>query len=156
MNDNKEALVQQLLDIIEELFILLAPTLSLDKLASDVTVAQLRVLLGLGTLGPSSMSAVASAVGIVPSTATGIVDNLVAKGLVLREPDQDDRRRVICRLSPEGEALINGVWTWGRAQIGSILERLTLDQLRSSCEGGQMLLRGAKDPNGLVGKAYMS
>ncbi len=140
MEDERERLIKQLLDVIEELFNLLAPTLSLDRLSSDVTVAQLRVLLGLGTLGPSSMSSVAIAAGIVPSTATGIVDNLVGKGLVLREPDPDDRRRVICKLSPEGQEMINNVWTWGRSQIENLLERLTLEQLRASCEGGKALL----------------
>ncbi len=144
MEDEKEKLIQQLLDVIEELFTLLAPTLSVDRLSSDVTVAQLRVLLGLGTLGPSSMSSVAIAAGIVPSTATGIVDNLVGKGLVLREPDPDDRRRVICKLSPEGQEMINNVWTWGRSQIGNLLEKLTVDQLRSSCEGGKALLVSTK------------
>ncbi|MFO8101199.1 MAG: MarR family transcriptional regulator [Dehalococcoidia bacterium] len=144
MEDEKEKLVQQLLDIIEEFFTLLAPNLSLDRLSSDITVAQLRVLLGLGTLGPSSMSSLAAAAGIVPSTATGIVDNLVGKGLVLRDPDPEDRRRVICKLSPEGEEVINNVWTWGRAQIGNLLEKLTVSQLRASCEGGKALLASTK------------
>lgn len=152
MENEKDMLVGQLLAIIEELFTLLAPTLSLDRLASDITVAQLRVLLGLGTLGPSSMTAVAEAAGIVPSTATGIVDNLVGKGLVLREPDPNDRRRVICRLSPEGQSVINSVWTWGRSQIGNLLERLTVEQLRSSCEGGRMLLQSARRPDKLKGE----
>ena len=139
MND-KEQLIEQLLDLIGELFALLAPTLSFDRLSSDITVAQLRVLLGLRTLGISHMSAIALAAGVVPSTATGIVDNLVKKELVLRYPDPDDRRRVICKLSPMGQELINGVWTWGRSQIGNLLEGMTVEQLSNGCEGARTLL----------------
>jgi DNA-binding MarR family transcriptional regulator len=145
MNDERNSLVQELLDMVGELFELVAPTLSLDHLASDITVAQLRVLLGLRTLGPSPMSAIASVAGVVPSTATGIVDNLVGKDLVSRYPDPDDRRRVICKLSPKGEDLTNGIWTWGRSQIESLLDGMSIEQLRNGCEGARSLLN--KAPN---------
>ena len=139
--DEKAALIQELLDLIGELFSYIAPTLVFDRLASDITVAQLKVLLGLKTIGPSPMSAIASVAGVVPSTATGIVDNLVAKGLVLRDQDPNDRRRVICRLSPAGEQLTNGVWTWGREQIANLLDNMSIEQIRIGCENGRILLK---------------
>ena len=138
--DEKENLIQEFLDLIGELFSYIAPTLVFDRLASDITVAQLKVLLGLKTIGPSPMSAIASVAGVVPSTATGIVDNLVGKGLVLRDQDASDRRRVICRLSPSGEELTNGVWTWGREQIANLLVNMSIEQIRNGCEGTRILL----------------
>ncbi|MFO8009442.1 MAG: MarR family transcriptional regulator [Dehalococcoidia bacterium] len=135
----REELIEELLELTEDLFAVLHPTLSLDKLASDITVAQLRVLIGLRTLGQSHMSAIANAAGVVPSTATGIVDNLVGKGLVSRKPDPNDRRRVVCRLSPEGEELVQGLWSWGRSQIGSLLESMPIEQLRNASEGARTL-----------------
>ncbi len=139
--DERAAMIQEFLDLIGELFSYVAPTLVFDRLASDITVAQLKVLLGLRTVGPSPMSALAGIAGVVPSTATGIVDNLVGKGLVLRDQDPDDRRRVICRLSREGEELTNGVWTWGREQIASLLETMSIEQIRNGCEGSRILLK---------------
>lgn len=138
--EEKAALVQELLQSIGELFEYLAPSFAIDLQASDITVAQLRVLLGLRTLGSSPMSSIADAVGVVPSTATGIVDNLVGKGLVLRDPDPNDRRRVICKLSPDGKKLTNGIWTWGREQISSFLEGMSIEQLHNGCEGSRMIL----------------
>jgi predicted RND superfamily exporter protein len=41
------------------------------------------------------MGAIASATGVALSTATGIVDHLVKKGLVLRDADPQDRRLVM-------------------------------------------------------------
>lgn len=145
MSEERQHLVQRFLYLTGELFDEIAPSLSLDRLASDVTVAQLRILFVLRNGGPSPMSTIASEAGVVPSTATGIVDNLVGKGLVLREDDPDDRRRVICRLSPEGQLLVNGLWTWGRDQIEGVLESLTVEQLESGCEVIEVLLQVPKD-----------
>lgn len=149
MASEKEVLVERMLELTEELFDLLTPGLSLDRLASDITVAQLRVVFALRTGGPSPMSAVAEAAGVVPSTATGIVDNLVAKGMVLREDDPADRRRVICRLSPEGQGVVDGLWTWGRAQVEKLLNDLTAEQLATGCEAAE-LLRDTATRKGVV------
>lgn len=134
MSQNRESQVQRLLELSEVLYDLLAPTFSLDQVASDVTVAQLRVLIVLRKGGPSPMSSLAASARVLPSSATGIVDNLVGRGMVLREADPRDRRRVICHLSPEGQEIVDSLWTWGRYQIESLLDGLDDDQLENACE----------------------
>jgi len=143
MSQDKRTLIQRILRLTEELYDMLIPSLPLERLTSDVTVVQLRVLLVLRTGGPSRMSAIASAAGIVPSTATGIVDNLVAKGLVLREDDPQDRRVVICRLSTEGQELVNGLWTWGQSQMEKLLHILTFEQLQNAYEVTEIIRNNA-------------
>ncbi len=132
MDQDRESLIHRILELSEALYDLVAPTLSLDEVASDVTVAQLRVLIVLRHGGPSSMSSLAASARVVPSSATGIVDNLVGRGLAIREDDPRDRRRVICRLSPEGQVMVDGMWTWGKAQVEDMLEGLTRDQLENA------------------------
>ncbi|MCP4727641.1 MAG: MarR family transcriptional regulator [bacterium] len=134
MSEDKSILTNQFLDLTEELFHVLVPGLSLDVLSLDMTVAQMRVMFTLRSNGPCSMSTIASNSNIVPSTATGIVDNLVSKGLVIREDDKNDRRRVICKLSDDGKIMIDGIWAWGRSQIEKLLDRLTPEQLGNGCE----------------------
>ena len=141
MAPDREALVQRFLELGEALYELLSPTFSFDKIASDVTVAQLRVLVLLRDGGPTTMSALAASARVVPSSATGIVDNLVGRGLVLREADQMDRRRVICRLSPEGQEMVNSLWTQGRAQIETLLDAMDDDQLEYACEITESIYR---------------
>ncbi len=142
MGQDREILIQRFLELSEALYDIVVPTLSLDKVASDVTVAQLRVLIVLRHGGPSPMSSLAASARVVPSSATGIVDNLVGRGLVLREDDPRDRRRVICRLSPAGQEMVDGLWTWGRSQVERLLERLTEDQLENACEVTEALYNG--------------
>ena len=50
------------------------------------------------------MSEVSSRLGVSPGGLTGIVDRLVAEGLVDRRAAQGDRRALLVRLTPEGEA----------------------------------------------------
>ena len=132
MGQDRELLIHRVLELSEALYDLVVPTLSLDEIASDVTVAQLRVLIVLRHGGPSPMSSLAASARVVPSSATGIVDNLVGRRLVLREDDPRDRRRVICRLSPEGQSMVDGMWKWGRTQVENMLEGLTEEQLENA------------------------
>ena len=134
MAADRESLVQRFLELGEALYELLAPTFSFDQIASDVTVAQLRVLVILRDGGPTTMSALAASARVVPSSATGIVDNLVGRGLVVRKADQMDRRRIICQLSPEGQQIVNSLWTQGRSQIESLLDAMDEEQLEYACE----------------------
>lgn len=137
-------MIQRVLELSEALYDLLLSRLSLDQVASNITVAQLRVLFVLRNGGPTSMTALAVAARVVPSSATGIVDTLVGRGLVLREHDPKDRRRVICRLSPEGQATVDSMWVWGRSQVRGMLEELTEEQLENARDVTETLYNRVK------------
>jgi len=139
MSQNKEALVQQILKLSESIFNAIPITIPIEWLSSDLTVAQLRVLLVLKTQGPSRMSYIASVLGIALPTATGIVDNIVKKGLVKREADSQDRRLVICKLSTEGKNLINRLWLSGQFQMENLLDGLTFKELSKAVDVAQIL-----------------
>src|SRR3954466_5524826 len=47
---------------------------------------------------------------VTSGTMTNRVDRLVARSLVDRSPDPDDRRGVIVRLTPEGKATVDGAF----------------------------------------------
>jgi len=140
MSKNREKMVKHILDVGEEIYNKLSPGVPFEWLVSDLTVAQLRVLLVLHTEGPSRMSYIASNIDVPLSTATGIMDSLVNKELVLRGADPNDRRLVICSLSTEGQALTDSLWATGRLQVGSLLEGLSLEQLRKVTEVADLLL----------------
>jgi DNA-binding MarR family transcriptional regulator len=139
MTQNREALVQRILKLSEDIVRAIPIAVPAEWLTSDITVAQLRVLLVLQVQGPSRMSSIASALEIALPTATGIVDNLVRKDLVAREADPQDRRLVICRLSPEGQRLINRLWLSGQFQMEKLLEGLTIEQLEKAADVARIL-----------------
>jgi len=137
-------LVRQTLKTAEAIFQEVTTIVPSEWLTSDITVAQLRVLLVLYAKGPGRMSSISSYIGIAISTATSIVDNLVKKALVVRSDDPEDRRLVICTLSTEGRRLINRLWMLGRGQIEKLLQGLTLEQLKKAAEVAGFILTSAK------------
>lgn len=139
LRQNREVLVRYILETSEAIYNTLMPSTKLELLSSDLTVAQLRVLLVLQAEDSVHMSHIASVLGIAFPTATGIVDKLVKKGLVTRQNDPEDRRVVICGLSYAGKELINRLWISGQSQMERLLEGLTLEQLEKAAEVARML-----------------
>lgn len=60
-----------------------------------VTAGDQRALGIIGRHGPLSAGALAEHTGLTPGAVTGMVDRLERAGLAVREPDPDDRRRVL-------------------------------------------------------------
>ncbi|WP_219412562.1 MarR family winged helix-turn-helix transcriptional regulator [Pseudonocardia nigra] len=103
---------------------------------------QLRVLVLLAADGPLAQGDLAQALGVGLATVTGLVDRLVARGLVERREDPQDRRVRRAALSAEGTALIDRIQAAGQEQRRSLLARIDLDALRG-LEQGLAALRAA-------------
>lgn len=71
----------------------------------NVTVSQGSTLLALPQEGNLSMNELSQVMGLASSTMTRMVDQLVAKGLVSRTPDPEDRRIVRVGLTAQGQQL---------------------------------------------------
>jgi DNA-binding MarR family transcriptional regulator len=140
MTEERDALVEQILDLSDQIFNILIPGLPQQWLSADVTLVQLRLLFILNSTGPKRMSELASAMDSAMSTTTGIVDNLVKKDMLLREADPQDRRVVICKLSEKGQKLADGLWKWGQGQVERMLQTLNVDQLKLAVGTTQFLL----------------
>lgn len=71
----------------------------------DLTLPQFRVL-GILAEGSSAASGLADRLAVRPPSITALIDGLVARGLVDRRQEEDDRRRVALRLTKEGEQIL--------------------------------------------------
>ncbi len=94
-----------------------------------LTLSQLRVLYMLQAGPGTPAGAVAATLKVRPSTATGIVDRLVRDGLVLRERDDLDRRRVRIWLTERGMSVINELRARNRALIWKIFRNFSEQEL---------------------------
>ena len=78
-----------------------------QSLARDgLTLSRVRVLWELRSHGPSVQRALADALGVTARTMTGLIDGLVASGLVTREPHPTDRRATLVTFTPQGDAVV--------------------------------------------------
>jgi long-chain acyl-CoA synthetase len=71
----------------------------------DLTLPQFRVLSILAE-GSSAASGLADRLAVRRPSITALIDGLVARGLVDRRQEEDDRRRVALRLTKEGERIL--------------------------------------------------
>jgi DNA-binding MarR family transcriptional regulator len=141
MSRKQNQLINDILNLSEKIFATIPVTVPPEWFSSDATIAQLRILLLLHMQGSARMSSIASELGITLPTATGIVDNLVKKDMVIRDTDPSDRRAVICTLSPTGQTFVNKIWVSGQSQMEKLLDGLTVEQLEKAAEVADILYK---------------
>jgi len=107
-----------------------APTLVVARLhralehTTDVelTLPQYRVL-GLLSAGDKRASVLAQRLAVSRPTVTALVDSLVERGFVARQPSADDRRAITISLTDAGRAAIAHTGSALRATLDSVVEQ---------------------------------
>jgi DNA-binding MarR family transcriptional regulator len=97
---------------------------ALASSTADVTLPQFRALVLLDANGTMSVAQLAEAMGVVPSTATRMCDRLVAKKLIRREIDQNNRRQMLLSLHAKGEELLAESTRRRKQQISRLLRAI--------------------------------
>ncbi len=89
-----------------ELVVVLDDDMARANAALGLTPARTHLLWELGQRGPVPQRVLAEALKVTPRAVTGLVDALVAQGLVTREAHPTDRRATLVTLTPRGETLV--------------------------------------------------
>lgn len=100
---------------------------SLAEVAGAVTLPQYRALVVLQSRGPQPAHVLASELKIAPSSVTRLGDRLVAKGLIIREPFEGNRRELRLRVTAEGAAIVASVSRRRRAELRSAVSAMPDD-----------------------------
>ena len=125
----KQELVQNIVQLSEGVFWTINHFMCEHWFQMELTMDQFRVVRLLFLGGPARMGDIASELGVSSATASGVVNRLVERGLVLRRTPSKDRRVVLCVLSDDGERLISGLWEAHRDRSVELLESLDAAQL---------------------------
>jgi DNA-binding MarR family transcriptional regulator len=72
----------------------------------DIHARDLGVLLAIDRCESASQQQVAESLGVDRTTMVAIIDALEAKGIVVRRPDPEDRRRNVVELTQAGQTLL--------------------------------------------------
>jgi long-chain acyl-CoA synthetase len=102
----------------------------------DLSLPQYRVLSLLAD-GSSASSVLARKLAVSPPSVTAVVDGLVARGLVERRDDPEDRRRLTLLLTRDGKRLLAAADVAGEARLDEIAGFLVdpPDALAAGLEG---------------------
>ena len=78
-----------------------------DLIGEDrLTPMQYGALVKILDLGEVTQNRLGRLIGMDPATINGVVSRLEERSLIAREPDPENRRRVLWRLAPDGAALV--------------------------------------------------
>jgi len=141
----KEEIIENILQLTDKVFRQLLPILPMEWIHLNLTISQLKVVLLLFITGHLRMGDIASELGVSLATATGVVDRLVERNLLIRNGDPDDRRVVLCQLSNDGEKIIRDLWQLSQKRAGDLMIALDTPQLLLISEALQAVMHAWED-----------
>ncbi len=99
---------------------------------SVVSVAQVNVLMLLEHRGPMKMTDVGLVLMRTISTVSPMMDRLEEKGLIVKRPHPNDRRALLCELTPAWQDAINEFWHLSRERMSMVADQMTDEQLEAA------------------------
>ncbi|NLI12931.1 MarR family winged helix-turn-helix transcriptional regulator [Pelotomaculum propionicicum] len=127
----------------------------LIRLKLSLSVFELIALMMSEKYQTVTMSSLAQGMSVPMSTATGIVDRMVKKGLLERGRSEEDRRVVTISLSASGKELIDEF----KGHIYSVLDRvrslLTVEEFETALELLRKLVLGFQQEERATEKTVM-
>ncbi|MBX3048756.1 MAG: MarR family transcriptional regulator [Anaerolineales bacterium] len=112
----------------------------------NLTLPEFRALAYINRNPGCSLNEVAEHIGLEAPSTSKQVDDLVRRGLVARETDSSDRRRVQLSILPEGKQRIETANTHTRRFISAKLAHLSPQQQQQLLESLQMLREAFAGP----------
>ena len=103
---------------------------SIAAVEDSITLPQFRLLVVLHTRGPLRHSTLSEHLGVTPSTASRMVDRLVAVDMVRRDASPNSRREIMVELTDDGQQVVRQVTAKRRKEIAKIVAKMPEDTLR--------------------------
>jgi DNA-binding MarR family transcriptional regulator len=115
----------------------------------ELTVPQFRALTFVGRHKGASLSDAAEFLGMTLPSASKMVDQLVKKRWLNRGNDAEDRRRIVLRLTREGDVMLKEAHLMLRERLGSVLSKLEVEEMATLHRA--LVLLQQSFPNGTNG-----
>jgi DNA-binding MarR family transcriptional regulator len=97
----------------------------IGNIKTDLRVSQMKALFAFKDAPCLSMKELANNAGVKLSNMTMMIDNLIKEGMVVRDRDGQDRRKVMVRLTPEGEKVRSVFLAHRRKVAKNVFSQLT-------------------------------
>lgn len=154
LESNSTPSVDECAALLMEVVPLIMRTIRLEmrQRRADLSVPQWRALAYIHRHEGTSLSRVAAYLGLGAPTASKLVDFLVAGGLVHRQDDPEDRRRVTLFVTEQGRAVLQTAQEITRSRLTERLATLSPEE-RDGLAGALRLLEAVFEPDRLASGA---
>lgn len=110
----------------------------------SITMTQCHAIVETGRRQQISVNELAELLTLDKSTVSRTVDQLVNNGVFIREPDANDRRYVVLRLTIQGEALFKSIEQRMEKYFTEILDSISEEKQDQVIESLQLLAEALK------------
>lgn len=100
----------------------------------ELSMAQSLAMMAVKDHGPLSISELAALLAVSAPSASAMVERLVERGVLVREPDPQDRRRVQVHLSPEADAHYERIYSFILDDFVQLVEGIGPEMAHQWCE----------------------
>ncbi|PXX53393.1 DNA-binding MarR family transcriptional regulator [Nocardia tenerifensis] len=101
---------------------------SIAHVDDTITLPQFRTLVILAAQGPVKLATLAQQLDVQPSTATRMVERLLAAELITRQPNPQTRRELIIDLTARGREVVEDVTAKRRREIAGVVKKMPAAQ----------------------------
>jgi MarR family 2-MHQ and catechol resistance regulon transcriptional repressor len=127
-SDEERARALKLWVVLARAYAAIAREVESDIATHGLTTTEFGILEALHHKGPLLLGEIQRKVLVTSGGITYLVDRLVVKGLVTREPSPDDRRARYAVLTPAGAKLIDTIFPSHAAFLTERMQVLTMDE----------------------------
>jgi DNA-binding MarR family transcriptional regulator len=127
MSTSPNTIAHEILDIVPIIMRVIRTEMRSQR-SADLAIPQFRALLFISRNPGTSLLAVADHLGLTSPTVCRMVDGLVLKRLVRREPSPKDRRKVTLTLTARGQEILEKARNGTQARLAEVLSRLTPEE----------------------------
>lgn len=113
--------------------------------AHGLTLTEFGVLEALLHKGPLSHGDIGDRVLLASSSMTYVIDKLEERGLLRRRPSEEDRRKKLAELTPEGRAKIEDAFSEHAALIDELMTNLSREDKRAAASMLRRVERRARE-----------
>ena len=138
METSAEAIAREILDVVPVIMRTIRTEMRSHH-SVDLTVPLFRTLLYLERHPGVSLQDLAGHLGLTSPTTCKIVDGLVSKSLVTRQPSSEDRRKITLALTLGGQNILDKSRTSTQARLVDLLASLSVEQCETVYQALKLL-----------------
>ena len=149
---NMQGELARLEDYMEKIFLALRYITHISSLYSKLlakemklTTGQLLCLRALAKEDNLPIRQISKRIFLSPSTVTGVIDRLEARGLIARRRDNPDRRIISLVITDAGRRLVEFAPVPIQSLLAENLKRLPLEEVQGICSGLERVLDFIKE-----------
>ena len=106
-----------------------------------LSMGQLKALFFISNRGPATAGKLADAIKVTPANATGIIDRLLEKNLIIRNHDPNDRRVILLRSTSQGDELVAELRQKRKERLTELFNHLPAEDAEIVKQSLQIMVR---------------